>query len=101
MRITKLPNKDDPKSIAKELALQGCDKCPYCGETREWSVDKNTRKLYGIKKNLVSWYGKKCERDNNSFFLRFKFEKYRYWEVVCFKCYMCGAEWESDPYEFD
>lgn len=54
-------------------ALEGCDRCPKCGYPN---------------KNMPT-----CKTWATGLF------KCRYWEVLCFRCPMCGCEWESGKFE--
>ena len=41
------------------------------------------------------------QRDKGILYRLFALEKKRYWQVNCFSCLTCGAEWESEPYTYD
>lgn len=66
----------------------GCSKCPCCGETRK-SIEyiseghPNRGIVSGIQKTWAEGFFKiktmKCD---------------------CYHCLTCGAEWESEPYEW-
>ena len=72
MRITKLPDSQDEKMIAKEKALVGCNVCPCCGETKIACLGEF---LHGSVFTLIKRLF-----------------------VTRYKCHTCGAEWESEPY---
>ena len=88
MKITKLPNEQEPKYISKQKALEGCYKCPYCGEDSSWE--------YNI---MVKGYDEGVEQDeifaNKKVFINL----FKIYKKTTFACHTCGAEWESEPYE--
>lgn len=73
----------------KAKANAGCKMCPCCGETKtDFEYIKEGIFNRGVSVGLISktWVegifrmkGMKCD---------------------CYKCYSCGAEWESEPYEW-
>ena len=96
MRITKTP---EDIAFEKELeekrvrqikkANEGCWHCPCCGETLTFSQRlKMGEKEKGILKGLIP-----IPRPTYKF-LFFPVMK----SVDIYKCYTCGAEWESDPF---
>ena len=95
MRITKLPDSQDEKKIAKAKALKGCNVCPYCGETKEYFDLK--RLLDSICNDIpLSLYeGIECLGE---FFHGSVFALIKRLFVTRYKCRTCGAEWESEPY---
>lgn len=87
----------------RKAALAGCNKCPCCGEDRTFSsycrdgiINKGI-----ISRTCKNWYGKKYELDKSIFYNLFSLEKDKYYQIDCFECLTCGAEWESDPYTYD
>lgn len=75
MKITKPANSENPKLIQKQLALAECDKCPCCGDIHLKSES------YIYRKRHLVWT--------------------ETWTVSEFRCYGCGCEFESDPYDFE
>ena len=99
MKITKLPDSENPKVLKKKKALEGCDKCSCCGEsTSNYNISYPNK---GIHRNTVKWYGLKSNPHRNISIVENVFFLFwcKHWEVVTFKCYTCGAEWESEIYE--
>lgn len=95
MKIIKTPDSQNEKKIAKARALEGCNVCPYCGETKEYFDPK--RLLESIINNIPFKYdGIEClgEFLHGSIFTFFKGLF-----VTRYKCHTCGAEWESEPYK--
>lgn len=76
MKITKTSDRAYFLKIAEINANKGCDKCPCCGE------------IYKGIPPIKTWY-------EGGFF-----KKGKYMKVKCYNCHFCGAEWESDPYEW-
>lgn len=82
MKITRDSRKVDKRQLAKAEANKGCDICPCYGETKsildyvdECIIDKGiSRGAY----RYSGWTGKRKD---------------------LYKCYTCGAEWESDWYK--
>lgn len=72
MKITKTSERAYQLKKAKEKANKGCKSCPCCGTP-----------YIGIPL-VKSWV--------KGFF------KMEHYEVQCYHCQYCGAEWESDPY---
>lgn len=66
----------------------GCNRCPCCGENRK-QIDYWKE---GITHKGIS-SGGICKNWAEGFF------KIKVMQIDCYKCYTCGAEWESDPYE--
>lgn len=83
MRITYIPEETTPR----EKANHGCNICPYCGETKSFLeyllVGECSKGI--VSTGTLHW---------SEGFFKIK-TKY----VDCYKCYTCGAKWESDPYE--
>lgn len=97
MKVTKLPDAENPKLLKKKKALEGCDKCPYCGESK---LNHNISYTdQGIRRSTVSWFGLKHDSNRSTSVMSFVFPFCKHWEVTTFKCYTCGAEWESEIYE--
>lgn len=72
MKITKTNARAAQLRTQKEIATLGCETCPCCGAPHE-----------GIAV-VRSWA--------KGFF------KMKNYEVQCYRCKECGAEWESDKY---
>ena len=80
MDITKTSDRASFLKMVKQNANKGCDKCPYCGEpykmpsliSKEWYESSG---LLGLGRS-------------------------KHMKVECYSCRSCGAEWESDPYEW-
>ena len=92
MKITKLL---DSGRVIEELIRRKSSVCPCCGETRPSDLyDYNgMRRNYGVSiKSTITWIGS-CN-DGVFSFLKGKY----HWKVLRFRCYTCGAEWESDPF---
>lgn len=76
MKIIKTADRVAFLKRAEQIANQGCDKCPCCG------------KPYNGIPTVKTWY--ECGL----------FKVGKSMKVQGYKCYSCGAEWESDPYEY-
>ena len=77
MKITRTSDRAVFLKTAKQNANKGCDKCPCCG-----------KEYNGVSLISKTWY--------ESGFLK----KPRHMKVNYYSCSSCGAEWESDPYEW-
>ena len=76
MKIIKPPKQEDPREIMKRMALEGCDKCPYC------------------KSKDITELSELCERSSNDT----HFFWVKDWNYKEFHCNDCGCEYASDPY---
>ena len=76
MKITKTSDRASFLKMAKQNAIKGCNKCPCCGEAHNGFTP------------VKSWV-------EGGFF-----KKEKHLEVKCYTCRSCGAEWESEPYEW-
>lgn len=87
MKITFNPyeKKESEMLIAKKNALDECKVCPVCKENRQFFIDPE-KGIQGVSSGLIS-------RHISTGLFRSKL-----YEVRCYKCYTCGAEFESDPY---
>lgn len=95
MKITKRPDVENPKKILKQKALEGCNTCPCCGETRQYLDTK--RIIEAIQNNkLISYEGVDCLGE---VYIGGIFNIFKNIVVTRYKCHTCGAEWESEPYE--
>ena len=66
-----------------------CHKCPCCGETKttaQYVADGIYNKGLSSLPLTKSWVKGLI--------------RMRHMRCDCYKCYSCGAEWESNPYEF-
>lgn len=72
----------------REKANAGCDVCPCCGETKS-SFQYIEEGVYdkGIMSGICKTW---CE---GVFHIRSM-------KCDCYKCHSCGAEWESEPYQW-
>lgn len=89
MRITKSSKDANRFVVAREIANIDCDRCPCCGEAK--TVDRYRQEGIigkGISNGLIekTW-------------VRGLFHM-RNMKCNCYKCYSCGAEWESEPYQW-
>ncbi len=89
MRIIKTSNEANRLAQAKEAANKGCDKCPCCGEAKSWDrymqegiSSKGILKGVGDRTWIAGLFHKRNMRCDG------------------YKCKSCGAEWESDPYQW-
>lgn len=89
MRITRSSKDVNRLTVSREIANMGCDRCPCCGETKTWDeyIGKGIINK-GISKGIISksWV-------EGIFHMRNM-------KCDCYKCYSCGAEWESEPYQW-
>ena len=90
MKITKLPDSQDEKKIAKAKALEGCDTCPCCGETKKQFLEC-CKDGIPFKFNGIECLGE-CLHGSVFTLMKRMF-------VTRYKCHTCGAEWESEPYK--
>lgn len=89
MRITKTPKQANKFARARKIANKDCDRCPCCGETKSWSRYQQE----GIDgKGIVNPLSVRT-------WTRVIFHK-RYMKRDKYKCCTCGAEWESNPYQY-
>lgn len=97
IKITRLPDILDPNKIADEKIQEKYGTCPFCGEKRKYNW-RNGWVSPGVEAITDDWYGKHDEMDKGLLvWLRF-WEKNIYWKRMRFRCYTCGAKWESPPY---
>ena len=80
MVITKHRDKVLALRAARETANKGCNVCPCCGENRMDGCIDHTFKTWKRWSWLLQTKNMKAD---------------------CYHCLSCGAEWESDPYEYD
>lgn len=88
MRITKTSDHATFLKNAKRVANIGCNKCPCCGETKQ----STEYILIGEwNKGIVSGLQKTWAEG---------FFKMKSMKCDCYHCLTCGAQWESEPYEW-
>lgn len=88
MKIVKTAKKHKGYNLQKQKANEGCMICPCCGETK--TVDYYINKGKGIKGISGGIYSTQTSGLFNTKVLR----------VDHYVCNTCGAEWESEPYEW-
>lgn len=90
MKITKNPNIKTKEETRREKANEGCYVCPVCGESElldnDMSFFQDTYRLY------QSGYRPHPQNGISSFTIYNLFKSSR----DKYKCYTCGAEWESE-----
>ena len=96
MKITKLPDSQDEKKIEKAKALEGCDVCPCCGETREYL---SVKELFNSIRNDIPYNKYKGIECLGEFLHGSVFTLMKRMFTTHYKCHTCGAEWESEPYK--
>ncbi len=89
MKITKTAYKASNLKSLKQTANFGCNKCPCCGETRAMTIERTP--LGFVTKGIQSGIQKTWAEG---------IFKMKHMKVDCYSCYTCGAEWESDPYQW-
>ena len=89
MKITKTPEQIKREQAIRDKANEGCHVCPCCGESKtdiEYAMNEH-RYDKGISVSTAE------EWEERFFNLRVhKIDQYR--------CKTCGAEWESEPYNY-
>ena len=87
MKVIKTPDQSTEREIAYIKAHEGCDVCPYCGETKT-ALEYENKGIYnkGIIRKEPSQY------IDGIIILRWVQED-RY------KCRTCGTEWASEPFD--
>ena len=75
MKITKYPDDMNPYKIAEDLARKECRVCPCCGRKE------------GVQERLIN------NRKTDGFFHR------KTIDYLSFRCWSCGAQWDSEPFE--
>lgn len=88
MKITKYPRVRSDFEQNREKANIGCDVCPCCGEKRHFYYDQQEKRQKGT--------GPIMHRS----FTHGDFPNIKSMRVDCYVCVTCGAQWESDPYEW-
>jgi len=88
MKITKTANRNTYLNQQETKANKGCHICPCCGETRDmgYCIRKGILDK-GIMSGMCSTWAE-------------GFIKNRNMKTDHYHCLTCGAEWESDPYEW-
>lgn len=88
MKITRTKQQIDAAKMRKEIANNGCDVCPCCGETKSIRDYMDKRIFFkGIKHSTPYCIDKG--------FIRIK-----QFYIDRYECLTCGAKWESEPYEW-
>ena len=90
MRITKTSTQVSASKRRREIANIGCNKCPCCGETM--SIAEAIKKGYGLKRGISS-ISMSRPVSKGLFSNEYK-------TVDIYSCRKCGAEWESEPYDW-
>lgn len=96
MKIIKTSNDYYREKELKAIVLKECYVCPCCGETKTL-IQYIKEGVYnkGISDGTCrNWYVKKTIGGCSIFP-----SKNKNWKVKQFSCHMCGAIWESEPYE--
>lgn len=92
MKITKSSNEASRLNALKETANAGCLVCPCCGEKKshvQYMKEEGVFTHKGVSGGIYrSWAA-------GGFF-----KKIKNMRVDCYQCYTCGAQWESEPYEW-
>lgn len=87
MKITRTSSDENIFRMNKAVANKGCNICPCCGQP----VDTPSAMC-------KTWFGHKNPQGESLFTELFGREPNHHYKVDCYKCWNCGAEWESDPY---
>lgn len=88
MKITKSSKEVASFTAMKSAANAGCNVCPCCGEAKLWS---DYMKEGILNKGIMAGLSKTWAEGV------FRMRSMR---CDCYKCYSCGAEWESEPYQW-
>ena len=89
MKITKIATKVSELDTKRTTANIGCKICPCCRENKSTlEYVKQDFIIKGISSGGI------CKQWAEGIF------KTRHMKIDCYKCYTCGAEWESEPYEY-
>lgn len=92
MKITKLPDKYDMNKYYEDKILKENEFCPFCGT--------KSRIENGLFLRVeISWYGRKDEQEKFSL-KKLIPERWKHWKKYMYKCDKCGAEWESEPFNY-
>lgn len=89
MVITKTSKEVKHFDALREIANRGCNKCPCCGETRTLIECIKQGEIKGISSGIEKTWTEGG-----------LFKPTRYMKCDCWSCNTCGAEWESDSYEY-
>lgn len=107
MKITSTPEALDElgkQNLRRMRANLGCNRCPYCGETRDDfnSSFSKDGKLHGIESGIVNhkWIpGKFFHRNELDELHRLRiYDPGHFIHTDCYECHECGTKWESDPW---
>lgn len=90
MRITKTSTQVSESKRRRETANLGCNKCPCCGETMRFG--EAIKNGYGLKRGISSI---SMSRPVRTWLFSSEYKT-----VDIYSCHRCGAEWESEPYEW-
>ena len=91
MKITYNPKKDPFKELER-IASADCDKCPICGETKDFHLSKpgDLTSLSGISQlSCTTW----AEGG-------FLFGRTKHYKIKHYICHTCGATWDSEPFQY-
>ena len=88
MKITKSSKEVALFAAMKFAANLGCNVCPCCGETKSYG---NYMKEGILNRGIMAGLHSKT-------WVKGIFHM-KNMQCDCYKCYSCGAEWESEPYQ--
>lgn len=89
MKITKSSKEAASFTAMKAAANAGCNVCPCCGETISWD---DYMKEGILNKGIMAGFINKTWVEGVFHMRSMKCD--------CYKCYSCGAEWDSEPYQW-
>lgn len=100
--ITKLPDEFDNSIYIKNIIDKKCGaSCPFCGEKRSLieCIAKNENKGFDSF-GVSTWYGQRWECGGVKFKTLFHnpFKKSHHWRKDSYKCWTCGAKWDTPAY---
>ena len=88
MKITKTADQSFIMDSNRIKANSGCRICPCCGESKS-HIDYLKKGVLnkGVSSGLHKTWAEGVFRMRNM-------------KVDCYQCHSCGAEWESEPYQW-